>query len=97
VDSTYRFQCASLSESEFHNKLTRCPRLGQEIKFSYCRQESGKLPCARIVDCWSPVFDVETFLKETMPSEQWQKFSSLPAKDKIINILELIEKAKTGR
>jgi hypothetical protein len=81
-------------KSETDNKLTRCPRLGQEIKFSYCRQESVKLPCARIINCWSPSFDVETLLKEKLTPEEWQSFISLKPKDKVLSLIELIEAAK---
>jgi len=78
-------------------KLTRCPRLGQEITFSYCRSESGDLPCTRIISCWQPIFDVETFLKNTLTAEQWRQFTGMPPKDKIANILELIAKAKAEK
>jgi hypothetical protein len=81
-------------KDEMNNKLTRCPRLGQEIKFAYCLQESGKLPCARIVDCWSPVFDVEALLKEKLDPEAWQNFISTKPKDKVLSLIELIEAAK---
>jgi hypothetical protein len=83
-----------MNNDEFDNKLTRCPRLGQEIKFSYCRQESGKLPCARIVNCWSPSFDVEGLLRARMSPEAWQKFVGSQPKEKVVNIIELIEAAK---
>jgi hypothetical protein len=83
-----------MNNDEFDDKLTRCPRLGQEIKFSYCRQESGKLPCARVVNCWSPSFDVEGLLKEKLTPEIWQSFISLKPKDKVLSLVELIEAAK---
>jgi hypothetical protein len=81
-------------ETETNNKLTRCPRLGQEIKFAYCWQESGKLPCARIVDCWAPSFDVEALLKEKLSPEAWQSFISIKPKDKVLSLIELIEAVK---
>jgi hypothetical protein len=81
-------------ETEINNKLTRCPRLGQEIMFSYCWQESGNLPCTRIVDCWSPAFDVEALLKEKLSPEVWQGFISTKPKDKVLSLIELIEAAK---
>lgn len=82
-------------KKEIKNKLTRCPRLGHEITFSYCLQEAGDLPCIRIMYCWQSAFDVKKLLKETLTSKQWQILNDSPTKDKITNILELIEKAKT--
>jgi hypothetical protein len=81
-------------KNEIDNKLTRCPRLGQEIKFFYCRQESGELPCTRVVQCWSPSFDVEALLKENLTPENWQRFVSSKPKDKVLSLVELIEAAK---
>lgn len=82
---------------ELEKKLTRCPRLGQEITLSYCLQESIDLPCSRIVLCWSSAFDVETYLQKRLPKEVWQKFINFQPKDKVASIIELIEAAKAKK
>lgn len=79
---------------EIGNKITRCPRLGQEIAFSYCFQESPDLPCSRIVQCWSSVFDVTDLLQKELTEEKWRRFSETEPKDKLVSIIELIEAAK---
>lgn len=79
------------------NKLMRCPRLGHEITFSYCLRESTDLPCSRILPCWSPVFDVETFLRKELAPDLWEKFIHFQPKDKITSIIEMIEAAKAGK
>jgi hypothetical protein len=79
---------------EINDKLMRCPRLGHEITFSYCLQESGAQPCSRIISCWSFVFDVESFLHEYMTTEGWESFKNTPQKDKITVLIEIIEAAK---
>jgi len=84
-------------EQEITNKQIRCPRLGDEIPFSYCLQESGDFPCSRIVRCWSPYFNIECFLKEKLAPEKWDSFINLLPKDKITNIIELIEAAKAKK
>ena len=76
------------------NKLVRCPRLGDEMAFSYCFQESGRLPCSRIISCWSPVFDVESFLHKNMTDQDWQNFNNARPKDKVTSLIEIIEAAK---
>lgn len=78
-------------------KLIRCPRLGHELTFSYCSVESGDFPCSRIVNCWSPFFDVESFLKEKMTPEKWDSFVNSRPKDKVTNLIELIEAAKAKK
>jgi hypothetical protein len=41
--------------------LPRCPRLGHELTFGYCRQESRGKPCRLILDCWWERFDAQQF------------------------------------
>jgi len=64
------------------------------MTLSYCLQESGNLPCLRIIRCWSPSFDVEAILKDQLTPATLEKFLNLHPKDKVTNLLELIEAAK---
>ena len=54
----------------------RCPRLGHQIHFAYCRAENAGLPCFKTLDCWYQHFEVETFLKESLSEEQAHKTCS---------------------
>jgi len=84
-------------EHEVNNKLIRCPRLGDEITFSYCLQESGDFPCSRIVNCWLSLFDVESFLKAKLAPEKLNNFINSQSKDKVVSLIELIETAKARK
>ena len=79
---------------EIKDKLVRCPRLGDEMAFSYCLQESGAFPCSRIISCWSSVFDVESFLHKKMTAQDWESFNNSLPKDKVTSLIEIIEAAK---
>lgn len=72
----------------------RCPRLGHQITFSYCRIENRGLPCFKTLDCWFPHFGVEDHLQNELSPEEWNKVFKAPPKQKIISIIELIEQAK---
>ena len=72
----------------------RCPRLGHEIAFSYCRSESGDLPCRKVLDCWYPYFEVQRYLRDILTEEQWKAVFESPPKPKMVTLLELIEQAK---
>ncbi len=72
----------------------RCPRLGHEISFAYCRKEAGESPCFRIISCWQARFPVEDFLKEQMTPEAWEEFRQQNSRDKVGSLIELIEAAK---
>ncbi|MDD5168920.1 MAG: hypothetical protein PHN75_08885 [Syntrophales bacterium] len=81
----------------YNNLEIRCPRLGHEVPFSYCRREAGDLPCLKILSCWQPFFPVESMLKEEMPAEVWVRFMERKPKDKLVTIIDLIEAAKRRR
>jgi hypothetical protein len=72
----------------------RCPRLGHQISFSYCRSENSGLPCFKTLDCWYNHFSVEEFMRLELTPEQWEKVFGRPPKPKIISLVEMIEEAK---
>lgn len=72
----------------------RCPRLGHDLNFSYCRRESGDLPCLRTIKCWQMFFPVEAHLREILSAAQWEHFSRQSPPDKMTTLIDLIEQAK---
>ena len=74
--------------------MIRCPRLGHQIPFSYCRAENRGLPCFKILDCWHPHFSVAELLRKELTPEQWEIVFSKPPKPKLFSLIELIEQAK---
>jgi hypothetical protein len=74
--------------------LIRCPRLGHQISFSYCRRENMGKPCFKILDCWFNHFPVEEHLKKELTAEEWEGLLDRPVKSKVSSLIELIEQAK---
>ena len=74
--------------------MIRCPRLGHQIYFSYCRKENNGLPCFKTLDCWYNYFLVEVYLRKELSLEEWEKVFKLPGKTKTLSLIELIEQAK---
>lgn len=72
----------------------RCPKLGHQIPFSYCRFEQVDFPCSKILDCWHEHFNVVDHLKEVLAPEVIEKLLHPIQKPKVLSLLELIEKAK---
>lgn len=81
-------------KTQHDHKLTRCPKLGDEMTFAYCLRESGDLPCARIIACWQAAFNVTDVLKNVLTPDQWDRFNGAQPKEKVMTLIELIEKAK---
>lgn len=76
--------------SRYDKVEIRCPKLGCEITFAYCRQEQGDLPCARTVKCWQPYISVEGYLNETLSREDRERFYNTPPKGKIATIFDTV-------
>ena len=72
----------------------RCPRLGQQIHFSYCRRENMGRPCFKTLDCWYIHFQVVEHLQQELSPAQWQEAFESPPTPKMISLAELIEKAQ---
>jgi hypothetical protein len=80
---------------EVHDTLTiRCPQLGGDVPFRYCRTFNEDLPCRRMMVCWEFRIDISKYLGEHYSMDQIQRALETPTKTKIETILELIEKAK---
>jgi hypothetical protein len=79
---------------EYDALIIRCPQLGGEIPFKYCRTVNEDLPCRRIVVCWEFRIEISKFLGEHYPLDQIQRALAPPTKTKLDTILDLIEKAK---
>ena len=87
-------KCDSMIE-EYDTQAIRCPQLGGEVPFHYCRTVNEGLPCRNILVCWEFRIEVLNFLKEHYSTDQIQRALAPPTKTKIETILELIEKMKT--
>ena len=81
----------------YRDLVIRCPRLGGEVPFSYCEREAEGLPCRQIVRCWEAGFPVEAYLRDTLPSEAWERFCRQVPKDRMTTLIDLAEAAKRRR
>lgn len=79
---------------EYDDLLIRCPMLGGEVPFRYCRTLNEELPCRRIILCWEFRIEIGKFLAEHYSLDQIQKALAPPTKTRLETILELVEKAK---
>jgi hypothetical protein len=79
---------------EYDTLILRCPQLGGEVPFKYCRTLNEDLPCRKIVVCWEFRLEIAKFLGEHYSIDQIERALAPPIKSRIETILELIEKAK---
>lgn len=79
---------------EYRDLVTRCPRLGGEVPFSYCEREAGDLPCRQTIRCWEAAFPVETYLRETLIPDLWERFCGQIPKDRMTTLIDLVDAAR---
>jgi hypothetical protein len=73
----------------------RCPRLGGQVSFGYCRTSSDDHSvCWKILDCWWESFDVVQYLQNSLPEKQFNQLAHAKPRPKIVSLVELIEQAK---
>ena len=80
-----------------HDLLLRCRRLGHEVAFGYCRQETDGKPCRLILDCWWEQFDVRSFLRTHLSEKdmaQVERADAAPPPSKVLSLVEMIQQAK---
>jgi len=71
---------------------TRCPMLGHLVSFRYCRS-MDRLPCRRIMQCWSHQIDVMAYLRSRFNDQEIAAILS-PAQPKISQLLDLVRRAR---
>ncbi|MBW1998571.1 MAG: hypothetical protein JRJ29_11475 [Deltaproteobacteria bacterium] len=81
---------------EHDDKITRCPRVGGDVTFKFCRSENNMLPCRWVVGCWEGRIDIVSFLDEHFSPEALNRIFVTP-KPKLESLVEMIEKAKEGK
>lgn len=81
---------------EHDDKRMRCPRVGGEVTFRFCRFENNMLPCRFIVGCWQGQMDIEAFLDEQFSEEELDRIFA-PPKPKMETLVDLMEKADKAR
>ncbi|MFO8006813.1 MAG: hypothetical protein R6V05_03665 [Candidatus Brocadiia bacterium] len=79
---------------EHDERTRRCPRLGHEVHFRYCRMQEGESLCLGILDCWWERFDVQSYVEEHYGAEEVERLQNREPGSKMGTILDLIQQAK---
>lgn len=74
----------------------RCPRLGGEVAFGYCKAcGDEKVPCFKVLDCWWERFDVVAHMKACLSPDAFDALATHhPPPDKMTSLLDLIRQAQ---
>ncbi|MFP4444999.1 MAG: hypothetical protein ACLFPD_01970 [Desulfosudaceae bacterium] len=73
----------------------RCPRLGHQVRFSYCLacgEDEG--PCWKVADCWWEYFDVVAYLRENYPEPVVTRLLTAQPPSKAASLVALVRQAR---
>ena len=84
-------------ETNVDNQERRCPRLGGNVHFGYCRScGEGHSACPKVFDCWWEYFDVVAFFRACSEEENPGLLRSPdPPKPKVASLMELVHGARS--
>lgn len=57
----------------FDHLEIRCPQLGGEVTFGYCRAMADGLPCAKALDCYHLKFPVREYFHRVLTPEAFAR------------------------
>ncbi len=69
----------------------RCPQLGHQVPFKYCRCSNDNLPCRKIINCWSDDINVIEFLENNYDSQDLEKAFGITHSNKMIKIFDILK------
>ncbi|MGA1796305.1 MAG: hypothetical protein ACMUIL_10655 [bacterium] len=78
----------------YDDMITRCPLLGGEVPFRYCRKVDGGSPCRRAPVCWSEHFDIAEYIRRFCAAHEIDRFLSGPGPGRLGQIMENLERVK---
>lgn len=81
---------------KYDDKTIRCPRIGGDVNFKFCRFENNLIPCRWIIGCWNGRIDINTFLKDHYSEKELNQIF-VPPKPKMQSLIEMVEKAKKSK
>jgi len=73
----------------------RCPRLGGEVSFGYCRLVSDGLPCDRALICFERKFPVAEYFRRALKEATFRRcFEEAPAEGRYQRLLRKVSQTK---
>jgi hypothetical protein len=78
---------------QYDDNMVRCPRIGGDVNFLFCRTENNMLPCRWIAGCWKERMEIQTFLEDHYTDDELEQIFT-PPKSKIESLVNLVEKTK---
>jgi len=74
----------------------RCPKLGCQIAFGYCRELRAPLPCERALQCFDSQFPVAAYFQLRLSDQAFREAFHDPSQSRYQKLLAAVDEAKKG-
>ncbi|KMY68730.1 hypothetical protein AAU61_03720 [Desulfocarbo indianensis] len=78
----------------FDQVEARCPRMGHQINFGYCRAMDQGLPCSKAIDCFYYSFPVEAYFRRVLKEETFARIFLSQGPGRYESFLKTLSEAK---
>jgi len=83
-----------MSYDVFDHVELRCPMLGGQVTFAYCRTLEDGLPCHKALVCHERHFPVEVFFRQILEPETFERCFAGPDRGRYERFLEVVGDAR---
>lgn len=83
-----------MRKEEFDEQFLRCPLLGGEVPFSYCRRVNDGGPCRRMPFCWGDRIDIAGYIEGFYSQDEIQRFFLQDGPGRLGRIMENLRRVK---
>ena len=82
-----------MSYDVFDHVELRCPKLGGEVTFGYCRTVDDGMPCPRALLCFELKFPVEEYFQIVLKEETFTRIFTNPPRTRLERFLDTVDAA----
>lgn len=83
-----------MSHDAFDKIEVRCPQLGGEVTFGYCRRLNQGMPCGRALLCYQLKFPVDQYFNLVLEEETFRKIFLDNSESRMDKILRTFSEAR---
>lgn len=81
-----------MEKEQYDSLILRCPSLGGEVPFIYCRKVNHGGPCRRLSVCWEERFDVLVYIQKFYSQEEIDRYFVQTGPGRLGQILGQLER-----
>lgn len=83
-----------MDKDQYDSLILRCPSLGGDVPFQYCRRMNQGTPCSRLPVCWAERFDIVGYIKRFYSAEEINQIFFSKGHGRLAQIIDNLERVE---